>query len=178
MPSFPLILTTSLQLLQLGPLIELPLDNHPEKESKEIHSQNFPHLSPKLTTTNMSMSTHHIISCFLVTTLYPFNDGTCWHINRVCNDSMFNIRMEVPVKPTLQDWNQARIQEEGGEETARTIQGARKNYPILIFLQIKFQIQHTLANSKYGWRHIWTWNTNSKYFQTPWWVVKSQSVAL
>ena len=44
--------------------------------------------------------------------------------HRVCNDSMFNIQMEVPVKPTLQDWNQAGI-EEGGEETAR-LEGAIK----------------------------------------------------
>ena len=57
--------------LQLGPLVKLPLDNHPEKGSKEVFSRNIPHLSPKLPTTNMSMSTHHIISCFLVTTLYP-----------------------------------------------------------------------------------------------------------
>ena len=46
---------------------------------------------------------------------------------------MNTIQMELPVKPTLQDWNQAQIQERGGEETAG--EGATKIFNILISKQ-------------------------------------------
>ena len=53
-----------------------PVSSWQSPWEKEGKVPNISHLSPKLPTTNKSMNTHHIISCFLVTTLYPFKEGT------------------------------------------------------------------------------------------------------